>query len=105
VNAPARRPRKQATSKTTQRRQTRREETEAEQNGSGIPAGVAIPDQAAFAAALGLDPQFVVRNSVHVEFDTNGVALVRYSAFLPVTPQELAMAFVASAGIDRKSVV
>lgn len=61
--------------------------------------GVAIADQAAFMRALGIDPGLAVQNSARIEFNANGVAILTYQAVVPVAPQQLAVAFMASSGL------
>lgn len=71
------------------------EADQAEQNGQ--PA-IQSADRAQFARALGLNPDFMI-GSPKVEFDSNGVPYVTYTAVQPVTPQQLAYAFMASGGM------
>lgn len=58
-----------------------------------------IADQAAFLRVLGVDPNMVGRNSIRIEFNANGTAVVSFTTMLSVTPQALGMAFMASGGL------
>lgn len=54
-----------------------------------------IADQGAFLRQLGIDPRSVVPNSLTVEFNPEGIAVVSYRVMIGVDPQSLGLAFLA----------
>lgn len=61
-----------------------------------------IADQPAFLTALGIDPATVVSNSVHVQFDAGGAAVITWQSVRHVPPHVLGMAFLASAAPTKE---
>lgn len=56
-------------------------------------------DQPEFLRALGIDPEMVLANTISIEFNAQGVALVGFRAVVGVTPQQLGMAFMRAGGM------
>lgn len=90
-------PRKTSAKKAAAKKTTVTQEPDPQQEQAA--PGVAIANQAAFAQALGLNPESILPNSMRIEFNQQGVALVIFTAAMGVNPQQLAYAFMASSGM------